>query len=204
MTVLFLKTPAISLLQEAKGLIKKSGVIPVSNVARELTRRKILNKNNNAYYNNIFNFCCFVLKNQKTKTQYVQKFNQMLNFIESCDIFENCQSFIPKGAVVLSNIPKLSSYTGNDLDLVLLKAEAVAENSVVLDQNALKMLVFAKKNNLLVYVVASIFSIDVHSRYQPKLCLDYSLFDGIISEHGFEKLDVFMKNSRSSFNWLFF
>jgi hypothetical protein len=201
---LFSKIPALTLLQEAKSLIKKSGSIPVSDVKRELTRRKILKKISNTYYNNLFQFCQNVLTNNKSKTQYVQKFNKMLNFIESCDILDNCNDFIPQKSIVLSNISKLSSYTGNNVDLILLKAEAVAENKVILDLNSLKMLAFAKKNNLPVYVVASIFNIDTHSIYNPRVSVDFSLFNGIISEHGFEDFDSFIKNSRKSFNWLFF
>lgn len=204
MNFLFEKAPVLSFLQEAKGLIKKSGSIPVKDVKRELTRRKILKKINTTYFNNLFQFCQNTLTSQKSKTQYVQKFNEMLNFIESCDILDNCNAFIPEKSIVLSNIPKLSSYTGNNLDLVLLKAEAVAENSVILDKNAIKMLAFARQNNISVYLVASIFSIDTKSKYHPKLCLDNSLFDGVISEHGFENFDVFIQNSRKSFNWLFF
>jgi hypothetical protein len=201
---LFEKAPVLSFLQEAKGLIKKSGSIPVKDVKRELTRRKILRKTNTTYFNNLFHFCQNVLATNQTKSQYAKHFNEMLNFIESCDILDNCNAFVPQGAVVLSNIPKLSTYTGNNVDMVLLKAAALTENSAILDKNAIKILAFAKQNNIPVYLVASIFSIDNKSQYHPKLMVDNSLFDGVISEHGFENFDIFMQNSRKSFNWLFF
>ncbi|MBN1645071.1 hypothetical protein JW851_03460 [Candidatus Woesearchaeota archaeon] len=201
---MFSKAYAVSLLKDAKSIIKKSGDIPVSNISRELTRRKILKKHNEIYYNNVFNFCRYVLRNSANKSQFIKEFNQMINFIESCDIFENCSSFVPKNAVVLSNISKLSSFTGNRLDIVLLKVEAISADSIILGPDAIKMLCFAKERDIPIYAVASFFSIDPHSIYRPNLCFNSLLFDGVISENGFEKFDSFIENSRKSFNWLFF
>jgi hypothetical protein len=196
---------AFSLIYDAKSLVKRHGFSPSSVIIKKLTQKKISKRRHDNYSNNIFKFCRSVLFTNKGQSFFVQEFNSMLNFIESCDILDNCRSFIPMNAQVLSNVKELNSYkTGSRIDYVLLESKAVSSGFVVLDDASRYALDLANKNNIPVFLVSSVFNIDEHSIYSPKVRVDPSQFDGVISEHGFMKFDSFINNARTSFGWLFF
>lgn len=203
MIFLFSRDCSASLLKDAKNLVKQFGFASCFDISKELTKRKIMLKCNETYYNNMFRFCRKLLNSNAPKGQLIHEFNQMLNFIESCDLIKNCSSFVSPDTKVLSDISKLDSGS-DDFDLALLSAAAVSPDQVVLSPEAMKLFAAAKAKNIPVYAVSSIFSIDVSSVYHPGLCFENSLFDGIISEYGFESFSSFMSNARSSFPWLFF
>lgn len=198
------KECAISLLKDAKALVKQAGCASAQDISKELTKRKLLLKCNDVYYNNMFKFCRGVLKNETSKSKFIYELNHMLTFMESFDVLGNCRAFVPHKAKVLSNMPRFSSYDGQDLDFVLLACAAVSPDAVVLAPDALTMFSLAKSRSVPIYAVSSVFSIDMHSVYHPALCFEHSLFDGVISEYGLESFNSFMLNARNYFNWLFF
>ncbi len=201
---MFSKAYSISLLQDAKSLVKTSKSALVLNIIADLTKKKLSKGRHDNYYNNLFRFCCTTLKKAEKKDFFIKELNSMLNFIESCDIMENCRSFIPENARISSNISDLHNYIGRKADMVLIQSRAVSPDFVVLNYIDAKLLALVKKKNIPVYLVTSIFNIDVHSLYSSTFCFPTNLFNGVISEHGFEKFTTFIENSEKSFPWLFF
>lgn len=194
---------AASLLQDAKSLVKESGFAPSADLIKVLAKQK-LSREPDICSSNVFRFCQFVLNQNQGSEFYISQFNSLIGFLESCNIVNNCRSFIPESASVLSNVKELNTYRAGKIDFVLISAEAVAESVVVLDATEKSMLAFAQSNNIPVYVVSSILGIDVHSLYRQDACIKSSCFDGIISEYGQTSFDEFISSAKNSFSWLFF
>lgn len=201
---MFSKECAVSLLQDARNLVKEMRHAPAADLSKALTLRKMSRINSDVYYHNLFKFCKYIFKSGKNNEFFIKEFNTMITVVEKCDILDNCRSFAGKDSKVMSNISLLNNYKGDNADLVLLASSAVSENFVVLQPADLKLLLFAKKNNISTYLVASMFNIDTHSLYSPALCFPPDLFKGVISENGLEPYSEFVNTSRTSFNWLFF
>ncbi|MBD3361326.1 hypothetical protein GF358_00885 [Candidatus Woesearchaeota archaeon] len=200
---MFSKSCAVSLLQDARNLITEMRHAPSADLAKALTLRKMSRACNDTYYNNLFRFCRHVFKTRQSKEFFIKEFNQMINFIENCDIIENCRSFVGDKRV-LSNLSALNTCKSGNADLVLLASPAISDSSVILKPSDARLLGFAKQNDLPVYVTTSSFNIDMHSMYSPALCFSPAHFKGVISEKGLESFALFINSSRDSFNWLFF
>lgn len=194
---------AAELLQDAKTLVKESGFAPSDDLIKVLAKQK-LSKKSDICSSNVFRFCQFVLNQHQGSEFYISQFNSLIGFLESCNIISNCRSFVPENASVLSNVKELNTHKAGKIDFVLISAEAVTENAVVLDATEKSMLAFARSNNIPVYAVSSILGIDVHSPYRQDACIRNSCFDGIISEYGQTSFDSFICSAKESFAWLFF
>jgi hypothetical protein len=198
-----LLTNAAVLLQDAKALVKESGLAPSADLIKVLSQHKLSNKSD-VCSSNVFRFCQFVLNQHQGSEFYISQFNSLINFLESCNIVTNCRSFVPGNASVLSNVKELNTYRQGRVDFVLISAEAVTADSIVLDRTEKSMLSFAHSNGIPVYVVSSILGIDVRSAYRADSCVSSSCFDGIISEYGMTSFDSFICSAKNSFSWLFF
>lgn len=194
---------AAELLRNAKSIVKESGFAPSADLIKTLAKQKLSTKGD-ICSSNIFRFCQFVLNQHQGSEFYISQFNSLIGFLESCNIISNCRSFVSESASVLSNLKELNTYKTRKIDFVLISAEAVTENSVVLDATEKSMLAFARSNNIPVYVVASILGIDVYSSYRQDACIKSPCFDGIISEYGQTSFDSFICSAKNSFSWLFF
>ena len=194
----------ISLLENAKDIVKQSSKNPSSDIVKDLVKLNISEKKHDVYSSNILKFFRSVLGTHKGSEFYICETNTLINLMESCDVISNCKSFIPEKAVVLSNVKELNSYRKGKVDLVLLSSNVISRDSVVLDKTSKSMFSFAKSNNIPVYVVSSILGIDVHSMFKAEVCITNSLFDGIISEYGCTKFDSFISSAQKSCSWLFF
>ena len=193
----------VDLLQDAKALVKESGFAPSADLIKVLAKQK-LSKKSDICSSNVFRFCEFVLNKHQGSEFYISQFNSLINFLESCNIVSNCHSFVPESSSVLSNIKELNTYKTGKIDFVLISAEAVTADSVVLSVTERSMLAFAQSNAIPVYVVSSILGIDVHSAYRQDACIRNSCFDGVISEYGPTSFDSFICSAKNSFSWLFF
>ena len=198
---MFSEEGSVSLLNYAKSLIVNPSY--KSDVIHKLAEKKNSEQKFEVYYNNIYNFCRKFVK-KDSKKDLIHRFNSMISFIKSGNILENCYEFVPKNTRVSSNIKGLHNYIGRDADMVLIKSIVLSADSAVLDKKDIKLVEFALRKNIPVYLISSVFNIDAYNMYSPFCCFSKNLFDGVISENGFEKFDDFINNAKKDFSWLFF
>jgi len=197
--VVFARDRAVSLVQTACRWVKESGNAPVFDVRRRLSAFKLKKGYYDVGTNNIFRSCRRILKDNRSKKAILHDFYSLRYFLDSFDLMSAVKEFVPSNAFILSNIPGFNSYTGRNLDMVLLGVHAVSENSVVLDNRGLELLALAHKRDIPVYAVASVFSIDKYSVYSPGSLVPFNLFAGVISENRLESFDSFLENSQDLF-----